>query len=140
MTLAARHRHMPACEFELQLLVLCQREQRWLVALYRMARFAFCKVRRMRELSLVKILVAVHAFRELYLVDRRRALRNMALGALHGRVLPHQRIRSLVVIRKRKLRLLEAVHGVARFTLPAIRALRKLPVMRILVAIVAEPE
>ncbi len=94
----------------------------------------------MSKLPLVIVLVAVHASRELDLVNRRWARGYMALRALYRRMLTLQRISGLTMIRNCKLRRLPAIHGVARLAFAPIRTLRKLPAMRVFMAIAAEPE
>lgn len=94
----------------------------------------------MRELTLVIILVTVHALRELDLVNRRWTRRNMAFCAINRRMFAEQRIPGFRMVRYRKLRRLPTIHGVARFAFAPVRALRKLAAVRILMAIAAEPE
>lgn len=94
----------------------------------------------MRELTLVIILVTVHALRELDLVNRRRTRRDMAFCAINRRMFAEQRIPGLGMVRYGKLRRFPAIHGVARLAFAPIRSLRKLAAVRILVAIAAEPE
>lgn len=94
VALRAVNSHMRAGKRETTLLVFRDRKGRRLEAVNGMARFALSLIGRSSKLPVVDILVAVEAFRESNLVLRRSAGRNVALRALHGRVLPEQRIRG----------------------------------------------
>ena len=137
VALSTWNRLVPPGELEVQLLVLGEGEQRRLKALHGVARLALRVVRRMHKLPFVIILVAVHAFAEPDLVNRRRTRRNVALRAIDSCMLSEQWIRGLVVIREGEVCLFEAVHGVAGFALTTIRPFRELAVVRVLMTIAA---
>jgi hypothetical protein len=90
------------------------------------AAFATVVVRSRGELVVVQILVTVRADRELHLVKRIRARRNVALRTLHSSVLALQRILSRIVFLGGKKRRIPAVDGVAFRTLAFLRAICEL--------------
>lgn len=92
MAIGTGGREMSPRERKAGLLMLRQRECRGMIALQVMALLAAVEIGRGGKLALMIVLMAVHAFGELDLVERVLALRNMTAGALHFRVLEFQRI------------------------------------------------
>ena len=83
------------------------------------------------KLTGVFITVAVDAARKLHLEDCVRALRYVALLALHGCMLALQRIRSRSVLLQPECRWLESIHRVAGGAFAAFPSLGELTAMRI---------
>jgi hypothetical protein len=65
---------------------------RAVIVLHSVARFATILVGRIRELSVVFVLVAIEASRKLHLVQRLCARRSVALRAWHADVLAFERV------------------------------------------------
>lgn len=100
-----------------------------------MARFTAIQVRHSGKLSLVLVLVAVHAFRKLNFEKCVLALGDVALIALHLRMLALQRVGAGGVFLDRKSGRLEALHRVAGCALRSARPFDELSAVHVLVTV-----
>lgn len=131
VAIAARYRDMASGQYEMSFLVPSQGEGRWLESLQVVATLTRVEVRRCNKLAGMLIAVAISAMLELDLEQRVFALGSVALIALHGGVLPLQRISRRRVVFHRELSGLEALHRMAGGALAASGPLGELPVVRI---------
>ncbi len=86
------------------------------------AAFAAIAVRRAGKLPIVHVLMTVPAVRELHLVDRVLAGRNVAFVAIHLCVLAFERVARCGVLLYAKQRWLPPVHGMTLGTLAFLRS------------------
>ena len=140
VTITANDSRVTTRQLEGELLVHRERKGRWLETLNRMTRLALSEIWRVSKLLIVIVLMTGCTSVESDFVQRGGACRNVALRALQGGVLPDQRVTGGIVIDRSELDLLKSLHGVARFAFAPVSALRELALVRILVAIAAEPE
>ena len=92
MAVRAGDRHVRTSQRKLALPVLRNRKQGSVKIHHRVAILTAIAIRLCGELSVVRILVTIHAIRKFHFVQRVFSGGDMALGALHFRVLPFQRI------------------------------------------------
>lgn len=127
----ARDGHVSACQREMRLLMLLQRVTGYFECGARMALLACVQPRRCRELSLMLVLMAIHATLEGYLEPRLRSCRDVALSTRHLLVREDYRKAGLAVVRKSEGGGLPALYRVAAFAFAAVRAGSELPAVRI---------
>jgi len=138
MTITASHGHVRSRQGKPASSMLRNRVCAPMEIHHRVTRLALIVVGCGGELIVVRILVAVAASRELYLVNRVLARRNVALRALHSNVLALQRVPRTVMLLHSKERRFPAIHGMTLRAFALLRAGFKLSLVRIrLVAIVA---
>ena len=133
----ARHRRMRSRQRKLCLLVHCNRVQRTVIVLHRVAVFATVVVRRTRELAVMCVFVAIRAMSEFDFVNGVLARRNVALRAFHLRVLPFQGIARGLMFFHAKQRRLPRIDFVTLGAFAFHRPVRELPPVDVLVAIQA---
>lgn len=117
------------------LLVLRQSEGGRPIPIYGVALLAAVQVRHGCELSLMLVLVAIQAARELDPVEGRAALGDVTLGALHRGVLGFERVSGRGVLFDTKFCRFESLYCMAGGAFPSICALYELTLVLILVAI-----
>lgn len=137
VTLDAWHRQMTPGKREVRLLMPGNSEACGLEALNRVAGVAAFLVWRGRELSLVRIGVAVGAGGVLHLVHGSLARGDMAFGACNRRMFAFERVASTTMIGGDEARRLESFHRVARGAVALVGATSELPVVLVLVTIQA---
>ena len=131
VAIAAGHGNVATFEREASLLVPRERESRWPVTLHGVAALATVQQRRPGELSSVLVRVTVQALRELGVILRPFALRQVALCAGDDDVPPFQGIFRRRVLANSKPRRLEPFDGVAGGALSAVRPSAELSAMRV---------
>jgi len=127
--------HMAFGENEARFFVSRQAKRRRPITLQVMALLAAVCVRCTSELALMLILVAVHTFGECNLVERVFTLRNMTFCAGHRSVLVLQGIGAGCVFFDSKKRWLESPHVMTSRAFDPGRALGKLPIVNVFVAV-----
>lgn len=135
VAIGAGRSQVTTCKNEARLLVLRDAERGWFVAIERMAAIAGVEIGRGNELPSVLVSMAIRAVRKLHLEQCVFALGNVALCALYACVPALQRIRADRMFFPREQRRLPALYVVAGGTLPTVRALDELAVVRVFVAV-----
>src|SRR3954468_16966022 len=135
MAVRAGHGEMPASQHEMSFLVLGEGKRRRLVCLEAVAAVAGVEVRRGGKPSGVAIAVTIGAAVEFHFEQSVFALCNVALRALQARMPTLQRVSGRGVLLHREEGWLPTLHVVTGGALAAVRALCKLSVVGILVAI-----
>lgn len=135
MTIAARGCQVPTRQCETQLLVAGQGKRGRHKAIQVVALLATVEIGCLRELSVVLVLVTIHALHELDFVERGFAIWDVALCTIHGRMFTVERICGSLVgfhIEQRRLPALDRVAGGA---LACIRAVGELAGVLVFMAI-----
>lgn len=113
-------------ELEASQLVCGEGERRWSEAINSVASLAPIVMRSSSELVGMRVLVAVSAGCEPYLILRFLTCRNVALRARHRSVLALERICRLLVLRHPEARWLKALYRVTALALASVGSLREL--------------
>lgn len=92
VAVVAGYRHVTSRQGKLSLGMLGDGKERSVKITNGVATLAPVVIRCSRELSIVRIFVAIGAIRELHLIDRIFASGNVALSAFHRDVLPFKRV------------------------------------------------
>jgi hypothetical protein len=127
----AGHRAMRARQWKPRLAVIALGKRRGVKSIHRVAVLATIEVRFRRELSAVRVLVAVAALPTLDSILRVGTRRQVAFGAIDFAVSAPQRISGFLMAAQRKQRGFEALFVVTRGTIAAVGAPPKLALVGI---------
>lgn len=131
MAFAARYGHMCSRQRKFRLSMLGDGEERAVEVRYGMAILATIPIKSGGKLSVVSVLVAIHAVREFNFVNGVLASGQMALGTLHSYVLAFQGVLRGGMFFYAKERRLPAIHGMAFGAFAFLRPCVELSAVRV---------